>query len=126
VGAEALLKRPDELDEDERGALALHPETGAQLARGAGVPEEVCNWLRSWTEHFDGSGPGGLAGTRIPLESRLIHAGCRCDAALVAPSAAARRETAAAAQLRGLAGAVLDPDAAEALAAILDRSAAGY
>jgi hypothetical protein len=44
----------------------------------------------------------------------------------VAPSAAARRETAAAAQLRGLAGAVLDPDAAEALAAILDRSAAGY
>jgi len=124
IGADTLGKPVDGLDEDERGALALHPETGAQLARGAGIPDAVCDWLRSWAERFDGSGPGGLAGADIPLESRIIHAACRCDAALAAPASVSGREAAAAGQLRGLAGSVLDPDAAEALAVILDRSAA--
>ncbi len=120
VGKDTLVKSPNELDEDECGALALHPKTGAQLARGAGIPEDVCEWLRRWSERFDGSGPGGLAGTDIPLESRIIHAACRCDAALTRPG----REGGAAELLRGLAGSVLDPDAAEALAAILDRAEA--
>ena len=123
IGADTLLKPADQLDEDERGALALNPETGAQLARGAGIPDAVCGWLRRWPERFDGSGPGGLAGADIPIESRIIHAACRCDSAL-ATSSAAGREAAAAAQLRGMAGSILDPDAAEVLAAILDRSAA--
>jgi HD-GYP domain-containing protein (c-di-GMP phosphodiesterase class II) len=124
IGANTLLKGAEQLDEDERGALALHPETGAQLAHGAGIPDEVCEWLRRWGENFDGSGAGGFAGEDIPLESRIIHAACRCDAALAAPAPGPGREEAAASHLRGLAGSVLDPGVAETIAAVLDRSAA--
>jgi cyclic di-GMP phosphodiesterase len=121
IGADTLLRPPEKLDEDERGALALHPETGAQLAYGAGIPDRVCEWLRRWGENFDGSGAGGVAGGAIPLESRIIHAACRCDAALSVQG----RQAAAAGHLRELAGSVLDPEAAEALAATLERASAG-
>ena len=43
-----------------------HQEAGARLARGAGFPEVVCEWLLRTEEHYDGSGPGGLSGAEIP------------------------------------------------------------
>jgi HD-GYP domain-containing protein (c-di-GMP phosphodiesterase class II) len=125
IGADTLMKDADELDEDERGALALHPETGAQLARGAGIPEEVCEWLRRWSEHFDGSGAGGLAGGAIPVESRIIHAACRCDAAIASPPpSSGTRQEAAASALKSASGRTLDPDVVGVLREFLDSSAA--
>ena len=35
---------------------------GAELARGAGVPERACEWIGTIRERFDGGGPAGLAG----------------------------------------------------------------
>jgi HD-GYP domain-containing protein (c-di-GMP phosphodiesterase class II) len=125
VGADTLVKAADELDEDERGALSLHPETGAQLARGAGIPDEVCEWLRRWPEHFDDPGAGGLAGGAIPLESRIIHAACRCDAALASPPpSSGTRQEAAAGALESASGGILDPDVVAVLREFLDSSAA--
>ena len=125
VPAEALRKRPSELDEDERRALALHSESGSRLARGAGIPEVVCGWILRWTERFDGSGAAGVSGEEIPIEARIINAACACDAALAAPGTEpAGRPAAAAAALRGMAGTRLDPSVAEALAARLERGSA--
>ena len=124
IGTETLGKPVEQLDEDERGALALHSETGAQLAHGAGIPDQVGEWIRRWPERVDGSGPAGLAGDEIPLESRIIHAACRCDAALAAPAGEGSRYEAAAKRLRDLGGSAIDAEVAGALAAIMDRAAA--
>jgi HD-GYP domain-containing protein (c-di-GMP phosphodiesterase class II) len=124
VPTEALGKAPGELDEDQRGALALHSESGSRLARGAGIPNEVCEWILRWPERYDGRGPAGLSGGAIPMESRLIHAACACDAALAAPTLAESSRTMAAAEsLRSMAGSILDPNAVNALAGLLDRMA---
>jgi cyclic di-GMP phosphodiesterase len=126
VPPEAFGKPAAALSEDERGALALHSESGSRLARGAGIPDQVCEWILRSTEHFDGTGPAGLAGEGIPIEARIIAAACACDAALAAPGgSAAERAADAAAGLRSRAGTDLDPDAAETLAKVLDRAAAG-
>jgi len=119
VPAEALRKRPTDLDDYERGALAVHSQNGARLARGAGIPEVVCDWILRWTERFDGSGTAGIAGEEIPMEARIINAACACDATLAAPRA--ERPAAAAEALRGMAGRRLDPRIADALAAVLER-----
>jgi HD-GYP domain-containing protein (c-di-GMP phosphodiesterase class II) len=125
VPAEALRKRPEELDEDERGALGLHSESGSLLARGAGIPEVVCEWILRWPERFDGSGSAGISGEQIPIESRIINAACACDASLAAPGVEpAERLPVAASALRGMAGSRLDPSVADALAAVLERAAA--
>jgi HD-GYP domain-containing protein (c-di-GMP phosphodiesterase class II) len=123
VPAEALRKRPSELSEDERGALAVHSESGAQLARGAGIPDTVCDWILRWTERFDGSVSAGVEGEQIPLEARIINAACACDASLAAPGTEpAERPAAAAAALRRMAGSRLDPSVVEALVAVLERT----
>ncbi len=116
IGAATLRKAAGELDDDERSALAKHPSTGAQLAHGAGIPDEVCEWLRRWAEPYESNAD-------LPLESRIIHAACRCDAALSAPGVEPdRRAETVASYLRSVSGSLLDPGATQALASILERS----
>ncbi len=67
------LQQPDQLTDDERAALRLHPAasqdmvaTGPELAATAAL-------IRAHHEHFDGSGyPDGLAGDQIPWLARLL------------------------------------------------------
>jgi HD-GYP domain-containing protein (c-di-GMP phosphodiesterase class II) len=79
-------------------------------------------------ERFDGSGPGGLAGDRIPVESRILRAACACDTALATPTpgraSSDERRRIAVEALRAAAGSELDPRVTEALAAMLERAAA--
>ncbi len=121
VSAATLLKPEGELDDEERLVLALEAENGAGLARGAGIPETVCEWLVNWPERFDGSGPSGLAGEEIPLESRIINAACAC--AEVAGNAGPPLPGPAAGvigrAMLTLGGKRLDPAVAEALAKAL-------
>jgi putative nucleotidyltransferase with HDIG domain len=120
----AVLERDvSELNGQERTLLESHHEAGARVARGAGIPEVVCGWILSVRERFDGQGPEGLAGTRIPMASRVARAAHACDIALVE----LRKESeysaavawAAIERLRDSAGRELDPDAVEALAELL-------
>lgn len=68
-----LLGRPAaELSPEQRAELAGHFEHGRALAFGAGVSEPVCDWILKARENWDGSGPEGLAGERIPLGSRVV------------------------------------------------------
>src|SRR5207247_8570873 len=83
-----LAGAPGTPDARDHTLLAAHPALGAELARGAGIPEEACDWIAAMGERFDGGGPAGLAGERIPLESRIARVACACDAALnAAPEA---------------------------------------
>ncbi len=90
-----------------------HQEAGAQLARGAGVPELVCEWILGVGEHYDGTGP---LGCRAPRS--------RSSRASSAPRSAATSscEGAEPAELRALAGTELDPAMVDALASMLEQA----
>ena len=77
--AELLAKPISELTSAERAGLDRHHIAGAQLAAGAGIPAEACEWIRTCGERFDGHGPLRLAGDAIPAEARVIHAACVCE-----------------------------------------------
>jgi len=92
-----------------------HQEAGARLARGAGIPGVVCDWLLRAQERYDGSGPGGLSGAEIPVFSRIIRTSVRCDELITAgalPTA-----------MKELSGTELDPNMVDALASMLERAA---
>jgi HD-GYP domain-containing protein (c-di-GMP phosphodiesterase class II) len=128
VPAEVLAKDPGALAPDERALLDSRFESGAELARGAGISDRACGWIAAVRERFDGSGPGGLAGDRIPVESRIVRAACACDTALATPTpgraSSDERRRIAVEALRAAAGSEFDPRVTEALAAMLERAAA--
>ncbi len=126
VPAAVLASPPAERDPDGQALIDAHPAYGAEVARGAGIPGPVCDWIAATAERFDGRGPAGLAGERVPLEARIIRVACACDRALMAPrtgiSATEHRATAFA-WLRAAGGRELDPRVVAALTALLDRVA---
>jgi HD-GYP domain-containing protein (c-di-GMP phosphodiesterase class II) len=126
--AAVLAKPPGELTPEDRALLDSRFASGAELARGAGIPDRVCEWIGAIRERFDGSGPAGLAGERIPIESRIVRVACACDTALAAPAPGSasqdERRRMAVHALRTSAGTELDPGVTTALAAMLQRAAA--
>lgn len=129
VPAEALRKDAEALTAEERARLDGHFDAGYRLARGAGLPDQVCGWILRLRERFDGHGQEGLAADGIPIESRIVRAACACDRALSDPAFAGRgaaqseRRRKALDELRGKAGAELDPRVVDALVTILNRAA---
>jgi len=91
-----------------------HHEAGAQLARGAGLPEVVCEWILGVGEHYDGTGPEGRSGSEIPVFSRIVRAAKRCDEFVTQGSGPS--------ELRALAGTELDPAMVDALASMLEQA----
>jgi HD-GYP domain-containing protein (c-di-GMP phosphodiesterase class II) len=128
VPAELGAKPAAELTAEERELLDSRFARGAELARGAGVPDRACEWIEASGERFDGGGPSGLAGERIPVESRIVRVACVCDAALAAPAPADgppdARWRGAVDVLNNAAGSELDPRVTAALVAMLERAAA--
>ena len=125
VPAEVLAKLPGDLTPEERAQLDSHFAKGAELARGAGIPDSAGAWMEAAGERFDGAGPSGMPRQRAPLESRIVRVACAFDRALAAGSEmpAAGRRRAAIEELRSAAGGELDPRVVEALASIVERAA---
>ena len=124
VPAAVLAASAEHRTPEGSALIDAHPGYGAELALGAGVPPQICNWIHATAERFDGRGPGGLAGERIPLEARIVRVACACDIALTAPHAAAgpaKHREAAFEVLWSASGRELDPRVVEALAGMLDR-----
>jgi HD-GYP domain-containing protein (c-di-GMP phosphodiesterase class II) len=128
VSSAVLRKPPGELTPEDAELLDSRFVRGAELARGAGVPELACEWISATRERFDGDGPTGLAGEQIPIESRIVRVACACDRALAAPTpgggSADERRRSAVDALREAGGSELDPRVTAALAAMLERAAA--
>lgn len=129
VPAEVLAKPAWSRTPEEGAQVESHHEMGAQLARGAGIPERVCEWIRLGAERYDGGGPNRLAGEAIPMQARISRAAYACYSAL----AEGARERAGAAHLQrapfdalhGSAGRELDPMVVDALESVLTRARSG-
>lgn len=79
---EDVLNKPGKLTIDEYRHIMTHPMVGWKiLAPLLGDMPEALNIVRSHHERFDGRGiPDGLAGTNIPIESRITAAADSFDA----------------------------------------------
>lgn len=117
----AVLCKRGPLTNTERLIMEEHPIIGERIL--AGVPEltEIAQAIRHEHERWDGRGyPDGVAGSEIPLASRIVLV---CDAwhAMTSnrPYRAAIGEAEAIDELRRHAGSQFDPAATDALAGIL-------
>ena len=130
VPAAVLSTPPEERDAAGQAAIEAQPGYGADLARGAGISNRACEWIAAIAERFDGRGPSGLAGERVPLEARIISVACACDRALTAPhphpqASSAEHRATAFATLRVAGGRELDPRVVAALTGMLERVSRG-
>lgn len=68
-----ILNKPGALTPDERKVIETHPQLGYELASSAPSLREVLPVILHHHERLDGKGyPGGLAGTDVPLEARVV------------------------------------------------------
>jgi putative nucleotidyltransferase with HDIG domain len=71
--ADAILYKPDALNDKERALMAQHPVIGAQIIGGIEFLERAAAVIRCHHERWDGQGyPDGLAGEQIPLAARVF------------------------------------------------------
>lgn len=72
--SDAVLLKPDRLNEEEYALVSLHPIYGANiLSRFCGLTDRIRRMALHHHEHWDGTGyPDGLSGTAIPIEARII------------------------------------------------------
>jgi diguanylate cyclase (GGDEF)-like protein len=70
--ADAILQKPDVLDDDEREAMTRHVEIGHSILLAAELSKEA-EWVLYHHERYDGRGyPARRRAAEIPLESRII------------------------------------------------------
>lgn len=130
VPKDSLAGPDDRSGNEEAEPPGSHFEAGSRLARGAGIPDEACDWIIALRERFDGRGPLALGGDRTPVEARIIRGACACDKALAVtvkpPLSPERRgpQRLAVDALRAVTGHELDPEVVDALTQVLERAAA--
>jgi putative nucleotidyltransferase with HDIG domain len=121
-----LLAKQSALTSSEYDQVKQHTVIGARMVERVARLGKVHQLVRWSHERWDGTGyPDGLAGTAIPLGSRVIFV---CDAfdAMVSdrPYRSAMPVEEALAELRTGAGAQFDPDVVDALVAELAGASA--
>src|ERR1700761_8748976 len=78
---DAILYKPDRLNDKERALMAQHPVIGAQIVRGIEFLAQAAQVVRHHHERWDGTGyPDGLAGEDIPLAARVFAVADTLDA----------------------------------------------
>ncbi|MFZ3208276.1 MAG: HD domain-containing phosphohydrolase [Geobacteraceae bacterium] len=78
---EALLDKPEQLEDDEFPPFRLHPEKGVAILAPIGQLTDVLPGILYHHERYDGAGyPKGIAGHNIPLEARIIAVADAFDA----------------------------------------------
>ena len=120
---DAILQKPDALDELEWDVMRTHPELGAQMLASVEELAHLAAAVRAEHERWDGCGyPDGLSGEEIPIASRIVLA---CDAfhAMTSdrPYRAALGREAAIGELERGSGSQFCPATLEALLGKIDR-----
>jgi HD-GYP domain-containing protein (c-di-GMP phosphodiesterase class II) len=120
---DAILSKPGPLDASEWEMMRQHPVTGARIVAGMASLARLAPAIRAEHERWDGNGyPDGLAGSVIPIASRIVLA---CDAyhAMTSnrPYRKALSKIKARAQLQGGSGTQFDPAIVTALCGALQR-----
>ena len=111
---DAILKKPNRLDPEERRIMETHPALGEVIVRKAPKLAAALPGVRHHHERWDGGGyPDGLAGEQVPFLARILALADTFDA--MTSDRPYRKgmswETALAEVLRG-AGTQFDPDLA--------------
>jgi HD-GYP domain-containing protein (c-di-GMP phosphodiesterase class II) len=76
-----ILKKPGQLDDDERAQINTHPVRGVNLIKHIKQFEPCLPHIRHHHERIDGKGyPDGLSGDEIPLGARIIAVADTFDA----------------------------------------------
>jgi diguanylate cyclase (GGDEF)-like protein len=120
----AILHKDGELDDAEWTVMAEHPVLGEKILRRSPELAPLAPIVRHEHEHWDGSGyPDGLAGTQIPIGSRIVLA-CDAYAAMTTerPYRRALSPEGAVDELRGASGSQFDPQVVEALLDLLGHA----
>jgi putative two-component system response regulator len=111
---DAILNKPERLDDREQAMMRTHTTIGGALLRGSQWPELQLAERIALTHHerWDGSGyPAGLAGAAIPLEGRICAIVDVFDALTSSrPYKRAWMIDEAAAEIQRLRGRHFDPD----------------
>lgn len=118
-----ILNKPGPLDDEEWAFMRRHTLIGERILSAAPALSRAAKLVRWSHERFDGEGyPDKLAGTSIPLASRIIAV---CDAydAMVSERPYKDRIEAGVArdELRRCAGRQFDPEVVEVFCAVLEE-----
>ncbi len=80
---DCILNKPGPLDSEEFEVMRNHPEMGARMLDGIPFLKPILPYVLHHHERWDGEGyPGGLTGSKIPLEGRLLAIADTVDAVL--------------------------------------------
>lgn len=78
---DSILTKLGPLSEEEFAQIRRHSELGCQILSTMSFFQDIAGIIRGHHERWDGKGyPDGLAGTQIPLESRMIAVADAFDA----------------------------------------------
>lgn len=70
---QAVLNKPEKLDEEEYEMVKIHPLKSEELIKELEGMEDIALWVRHHHERWDGKGyPDGLSNADIPLPSRIL------------------------------------------------------
>jgi HD-GYP domain-containing protein (c-di-GMP phosphodiesterase class II) len=123
-----ILNKPGALDEREWAVVRRHTIEGERMLRQVGgALASIGEFVRGSHERFDGLGyPDGLAGERIPIESRIVSI---CDAynamTTERPYRSPMTPDDALAELRRVAGTQFDPQLVVVFEQLVGAAAAG-
>jgi two-component system, cell cycle response regulator len=122
---ETILDKPGPLDTEEWVFMRRHTILGERILSAAPALVPVAKLVRSSHERWDGAGyPDGIAGSEIPLGSRIIFACDAYDAIISArPYSLARSSEEALAELSRCAASQFDPDVIAAITAVVAADA---
>ena len=120
---EAILQKPDELNQDEWTEMKKHPEVGARMIRDIPYLAPALPMVLHHHERWDGSGyPDGLHAEEIPEGARLLAVADSFDAMTSdRPYRAAMSAQEAFQEIKDRAGNQFDPSVVKALRTCWDR-----
>jgi len=121
--SEAVLQKPERLNEQEHASMQEHTIVGAEIISRIPSLRALVPVIRAHHERWDGEGyPDGLARTTIPLGARIVALADAYDAIITERHYQPARDAAAALnELRRCAGTQFDPEIVCALEEMLTQ-----
>ena len=114
---DSIVQKPGSLTPEEREVVEQHPVLGARMLARRPAMSDLASIVLHHHERWDGQGyPDGLAGTKIPIESRIIFVADAFDAMTSErPYGQVFGYKEAGAELRRCSGADFDPQVVRAM-----------